>query len=327
MWKKVKFPKPLAMNHYINKWGWYSLLCFSIACGSQQKEATPALTPQQVIDSVREVTGVGKVVPRDGFYNLSSSSVGIVEEVFVQEGDSLVPGQKLLRLKDEDQRFEAEQVRAQLASLEASHARLGADLAKEQLLLKEYEKNYQTSKNLYAQNAETAEKVATDERLWKQQEKVVQALLLDMEANALKEREIKLEVQNKQKKVNEREVIAAHGGILLDWMVEKGQQIDLNTLLGQVANPDAVQIEAEVDELFAHKVQMGQSVLFKYVGRPEVLGSGKVSYVSPALSDKSILYEVAGEGEDRRVRKIHIQPEEGATLLINAKVECLIQIK
>src|SRR5690606_32229648 len=112
------------------------------------------------------------------------------EDVFVQEGDSIARGQKLLRLKDEDQRFEAAQVRAQLASLEASHARLSADLAKEQLLLKEYEKNYQTSKVLYAQKAETAEKVATDERLWKQQEKAVQALLLDMEANALKEREI-----------------------------------------------------------------------------------------------------------------------------------------
>lgn len=321
------FPKPLAMNHYINKWGCLSFLCFSIACGSQQKEPTNSLTPQQIIDSVQEVTGVGKVVPSGGFYNLSSNSTGIVEDVFVQEGDSIARGQKLLRLKDEDQRFEAAQVRAQLASLEASHARLSADLAKEQLLLKEYEKNYQTSKVLYAQKAETTEKVATDERLWKQQEKAVQALLLDMEANALKEREIQLEVQNKQKKVNEREVLSPHEGILLDWLVEKGQQIDLNTLLGKVANPDSVQIKAEVDELFAHKVQVGQKVQLKYAGRPEVLGVGIVRYVSPALSEKSILYEVAGEGEDRRVRKLHIQPEEGATLLINAKVECLIQIK
>ena len=62
------------------------------------------------------------------------------------------------------------------------------------------------------------------------------------------------------------------------------------------------------------------------VGNAEQIASGKVIYVSPVLTNKSILFETANEGEDRRVRKIKILPAEHQNLLLNGKVECRINL-
>jgi multidrug efflux pump subunit AcrA (membrane-fusion protein) len=314
------------MKHYTNKRSFLAFLMLCLACGPSKKEQQPPMTAQQIIDSVNQVTGVGKVVPIGGFIGLSSNTSGIIEEVFVQEGDSIIPGQRLLVLKDSNQQFEALQAAAQLASLRASHAKYVEELQSEQLQLSEYATIYETSKDLFAKKAETAEKLAADERMWKQQLKRIESLELDMRANQLKEKEIQLEVQNKQKQQTDLQVKSTQRGVLLEWLVSAGQQIEPQTLLGRMGDPEAVHIEAEVDELFAHKVKVGQKVDIRFVGRPEVVGTGTIQYVSPALSDKSVLYEVPGEGEDRRVRKIHVVQDTGSTLLINAKVDCQIKI-
>jgi hypothetical protein len=86
-------------------------------------------------------------------------------------------------------------------------------------------------------------------------------------------------------------------------------------------------IEAEVDELFANDVKTGQSVYISTTTHTDTLARGTVSYVSPILSNKSILYETANEGEDRRVRKIKIKLQNSGPFAINAKVNCQIKIR
>lgn len=296
------------------------------ACGSSGKNEENTLTPQQVLDSIEVVTGVGKLLPSGGFITITSTTTGVVAQVMVNEGDTIRQGEPLLQLKDSDPAYEVAQVSAQLESLRAANASTREDLAREELLLTEYERLYHTSRDLVKKNAETPEQLAAHERQWKQQLRVIESLKLEERANRLSERELEVDLQHKREKLAELTLKAGDSGVLLEWSVRQGQRIEPQTELGTLGNPDSVHIEAEVDELFAHRVQVGQAVVLRYVGRPEVLGTGKVSYVSPALSEKSILYEIPGEGEDRRVRKIYIQPDSPNGWLINAKVECQIQL-
>ena len=108
---------------------------------------------------------------------------------------------------------------------------------------------------------------------------------------------------------------------------EVGQSVISNDNLGTMVENHHYLIEAEVDELFADSVQVGQIVEMNMVGKTAVISKGKIIYVSPTLVNKSILFETANEAEDRRVRRIKIEPDNSSNLLINAKVECRIKIK
>ena len=326
MLKKEKYLIPQVMKRYINnKYCFLALLAFA-SCGSSKEEKV-TVTPQEVIASVDKVLGIGKVSPMEGFTTISNQSSGIVSKSMVKEGDSIDVGQLLFILQDSDQAFQAEQASAQLASLKASHEKWSNDLAKELLLLEEYENVYMTSKRLFEKQAETAEQLATHQRQWLQQQQLVEGIKIEQKAALLKEGELRLEVRNRNEKIADLEVKSSHKGVLLEWNIQLGQMIDPQLIIGKIGNPSAIHIEAEVDELFADKIQKGQEVELRYVGRPELAGMGEVVYVSPALSDKSILYEVPGEGEDRRVRKLHIKPKETKGWLINSKVECQINVK
>ncbi len=105
-----------------------------------------------------------------------------------------------------------------------------------------------------------------------------------------------------------------------------GQTINGTEELGKIVDKDNIIIEAEVDELFADSVKIGQTVDINFVGKPTVIGKGKIVYVSPTLMNKSILFETANEAEDRRVRRIRIEPKKNPSLLINSKVECKVKL-
>lgn len=123
------------------------------------------------------------------------------------------------------------------------------------------------------------------------------------------------------------QIKAPEAGIITDLDATVGQYVNGAEQLGRLASSLAPIVEAEVDELFAQDIRAGQPAYIIASGRPDTLARGYVSYASPVLSDKSILYDTANEGEDRRVRRIKIVPEGEVSLAINAKVACIIDIR
>src|SRR5690606_27940036 len=113
---------------------------------------------------------------------------------------------------------------------------------------------------------------------------------------------------------------AARSGVLLDFAAKVGQMVTAAEELGKIYNLDSLIVQAEVDELFANDVKQGQQVQIFPLGRKDIYLNGKVAYVAPILSNKSILYETANEGEDRRVRQIKISIEDSKGWSVNAKV-------
>lgn len=272
------------------------------------------------------VIAIGKVLPEGGWVQISSPISAEVKEIMVKEGDVVEQGQVLMTLKENMEGLDLAQSQSQLESLKAQHQASIKDLAKQEIILKELMSKYETSRSLLAKNAETRENVDKDFSNVKQQEELISGLKSQIRANQATEKEQSIIIAKNRQSLKDYQVTAIKKGIVSELNVEIGQTINGTAELGKIVDSENVVIEAEVDELFADSVKIGQTVDINFVGKPAVIGKGKIVYLSPTLMNKSILFETANEAEDRRVRRIRIEPEGNSTLLINSKVECRIKL-
>src|SRR5690606_16830485 len=120
---------------------------------------------------------------------ISSPVSAEIKEIRVKEGDEVEQGQVLMILKENSEELDVAQSQAQLESLKAAHQTNLSDLAKQDIILQELKSKYETSKALFAKNAETKEKVENDLSNLKQQEELISGLRSQIKANKASEKE------------------------------------------------------------------------------------------------------------------------------------------
>ncbi|WP_409150075.1 HlyD family secretion protein [Sphingobacterium sp. BS-2] len=300
------------------------LLLAVVSCKNEKKQKEEEKAKVSAIYG--SVIAIGKVIPEDGWVQISSPVSAEIKEIRVKEGDEVEQGQVLMSLKENSEELDVAQSQAQLESLKAAHQTNLSDLAKQDIILQELKSKYETSKALFAKNAETKEKVENDLSNLKQQEELISGLRSQIKANKASEKEQSILISKNKQSLQDYLITAIKKGVIAELNVQLGQTINGTEELGKIVDKDNIIIEAEVDELFADSVKIGQSVDINFVGKPTVIGKGKIVYVSPTLMNKSILFETANEAEDRRVRRIRIEPEKNPSLLINSKVECKVKL-
>lgn len=301
------------------------ILTALIACKSEKKKKEEQ-EKAKVSAVYGSVIAIGKVLPEGGWVQISSPVSAEVKDIMVKEGDEVEQGQVLITLKENKEGLDLAQSQSQLESLKAQHQVNIRDLAKQEIILKELMSKYETSRSLLAKNAETRENVDKDLSNVKQQEELISGLKSQISANQATEKEQSIVIAKNRQSLKDYQVTAIKKGIVSELNVEIGQTINGTAELGKIVDSENIIIEAEVDELFADSVMIGQTVDINFVGKPTVIGKGKIVYLSPTLMNKSILFETANEAEDRRVRRIRIEPEGNSALLINSKVECRIKL-
>ncbi|WP_433894952.1 HlyD family secretion protein [Sphingobacterium mizutaii] len=300
------------------------LLLAVVSCKNEKKQKEEEKAKVSAIYG--SVIAIGKVIPEDGWVQISSPVSAEIKEIRVKEGDEVEQGQVLMILKENSEELDVAQSQAQLESLKAAHQTNLSDLAKQDIILQELKSKYETSKALFAKNAETKEKVENDLSNLKQQEELISGLRSQIKANKASEKEQSILISKNKQSLQDYQITAIKKGVIAELNVQLGQTINGTEELGKIVDKDNIIIEAEVDELFADSVKIGQTVDINFVGKPTVIGKGKIVYVSPTLMNKSILFETANEAEDRRVRRIRIEPEKNPSLLINSKVECKVKL-
>jgi len=300
------------------------LLLAVVSCKNEKKQKEEEKAKVSAIYG--SVIAIGKVIPEDGWVQISSPVSAEIKEIRVKEGDEVEQGQVLMILKENSEELDVAQSQAQLESLKAAHQTNLSDLAKQDIILQELKSKYETSKALFAKNAETKEKVENDLSNLKQQEELISGLRIQIKANKASEKEQSILISKNKQSLQDYQITAIKKGVIAELNVQLGQTINGTEELGKIVDKDNIIIEAEVDELFADSVKIGQTVDINFVGKPTVIGKGKIVYVSPTLMNKSILFETANEAEDRRVRRIRIEPEKNPSLLINSKVECKVKL-
>ncbi len=295
------------------------------SCGNKKEEKQQS--NKEILQEIKEIKAVGKVVSAKDWTIISSNTSARIKQLLVKEGDSVSKGQLLMQLEAGNTDLDVQQAKAQLNSLNKENKTITEDIRKAKVYADELKAKYETSKRLFEQDAETKEKMSTDYSNWQQQELTLRGLQQKQQAQQASAYEQQLEIQKAENTRSDFQITAASSGVITDLVAKVGQSVQVAMELGKIIDVEQPKVEAEVDELFVNDVKIGQSVLIFPVGRKDQAANGRITYLSPILSEKSILYETANEGQDRRVRKIKIEIEGNNVLTINSKVDCTIRIR
>ncbi len=295
------------------------------SCGNKKEEKQQS--NKEILQEIKEIKAVGKVVSAKDWTIISSNTSARIKQLLVKDGDSVSKGQLLMQLEAGNTDLDVQQAKAQLNSLNKENKTITEDIRKAKVYADELKAKYETSKRLFEQDAETKEKMSTDYSNWQQQELTLRGLQQKQQAQQASAYEQQLEIQKAENTRSDFQIVAASSGVITDLVAKVGQSVQVAMELGKIIDVEHPMVEAEVDELFVNDVKIRQSVLIFPVGRKDQAANGRITYLSPILSEKSIFYETANEGQDRRVRKIKIEIEGNNVLTINSKVDCTIRIR
>lgn len=298
-----------------------------LSCHSAKEDQKKTKTNEQLLKEVVDIKAVGKVEPMEEDVFIAAAVTGLVKKIFVQDGDTVVANQLLIQVDPGTSSLELEKASAILQSLKEENRVIAEDIRKASISADELEATYLTSKKLVAQQAETKEKLNADYSAWQQQLATLQGLIKKQKAQHSREREQSIDIKKVEKENSEYNIRASKSGVISEFTAQVGRPMSSSETFGRIVNLSQPIVRAEVDELFAQDVKIGQSVTIFALGRQDTLARGSISHISPVLSNKSILYETANEGEDRRVRIIKIKLFHADQLIINAKVDCVIHLK
>lgn len=307
----------------------YSLALIAVmsSCGNKSNQNITSLNTDSILQQVDTVIAIGKVTTENGTAIISSNTSARIEKILVNEGDTVKKGTVLLKLFNQFDNIDIVLAKTKLKALEEQNLITTKDVERENIKLKYLEQKYQTSKELFRQNAETKENLSNDESQYLQQKEFVAGLKKQFVINQNQQKEQQLNIDKVEITTNDYSIIAAQNGIITNLNAKIGQNVNTNESLGEIIDTKEIIIEAEVDELFANKIAINQEVSFININTKQQLGTGQIIYTSPILMNKSILYETANEADDRRVLRVKIKPLSVKQLLINEKVECQIKIK
>ncbi len=301
------------------------------SCGKKADENTipdlgaPQVNPVKV--DVRIVVGTGRVEPAGEIISLASPTGGIVEKIYKNEGDNVKKDEPLIKLEDRLESLRADQLRWQVAS-QRTEVDLSVISQKQAEIKLENRSRYLAStRNLQNKGAETSQNLYDVE---------AEVNNLKMEAEAARERidqarsrlkDLEAQLGYAQAEVARKTLKAPADGILLSLNAWEGASINQLGTYSDFAPAGPVIVRAEIDELFADRLAQGQQAEIRYVGSDSTIATGRVTYISPSLKKKSLFTQRAGDQEDRLVREVKVSLDNGSSLILNSRVECVIKVK
>jgi len=309
------------MKKITNKLFAISLLLL-ISCGKEIKE-----NPEEISITINEIVGIGKVIPKDGIVLLSLDQPKKITKLNYRLGDTIAKGSVIFETEAQNELLAIKENQAVLQADQAALKVLGTEVKQEEIKLKDAISQWNLSKRLALKNAETKEKLREDSIAVVLQKQVLQQKRhnLNAQKKGLSQKEI--QIQRSELAFNQQQFIAPQDGVLTLLDVTIGETLSPNTVFGELATLSELVIEGEIDELYAHKIKLGQKVSIALVGQNENIGRGTIAFVGADLQNKSILYETIGEGMDRRVRRFTVKLDDtNSSLFINQKVECKIEL-
>jgi len=252
-----------------------------------------AKVERQDIEKVVVANGRLDAVTKQEFFAPVDS---ILMDLSVEVGDAVKKGQNMGRLDTLELKRSLEEANAQLTQKKAALAK--AKAVNEQLDLKHREAQYQEAKkhlerteSLYQQGAVTEEDLEAAKTAYAGAEKGYREIVAlinegatESEIRAL-EAQVDLtaqEIAQAEERLSLATFISAEDGVVLFVGGEKGNRVAEGTRLIVVGNTDTLEVTANINEMDAGNLKIGQPVKIKCAVLPEKEFQGEVSRVSNA---------------------------------------------
>jgi multidrug resistance efflux pump len=304
------------------------LLPFSLAIACNKKPENEQVENKNTtqIRTVQRIVGAGKIIPKNDIIQLSSPVSGIVASLHKKENDTVSVGTIILELEHhlEDAKLhqlyyevstQAEQVKVEEANREEIEVKFRNSKAELQRL-----------QNLFSKGAETQQAVDDATTALKSLQANLKKLDASVRVSKSRLQEIKAARLVAQIQRNQKIITAPVNGSILELNVLIGGSITPQQSIAQI-NPEGKTIAiCEIDQLYANKIKIGQKGWIRNLGSSDTLTTGTIYSAYSFLQKKSLFTDQSGEKEDRRVRTIKMMLDEPDKLLLNARVECVIDL-
>jgi RND family efflux transporter MFP subunit len=263
--------------------------------GAGSRAGVPVQTTTvQRISIQRQVDVAGSLVSSDQA-RVSSEVAGVVQEVLVQIGDSVQPGQVLARLNPTELDVALRRAQSQLRQTEAQ---LGIDGVKlkdpppdEQISSvrtaianrDDAQAQLRRAQRLRSQNLLPQADLDTAETRVKVTEANLQAALESVQSLKATLQDRRQAVELTQKKLNDAVIRSSIAGQINERLIQPGEFIRENTPIVSVVKMNPLKLRTAVQERYAGLIRLGMTVEFQVEPYPGEIFRGRVSTISPAV--------------------------------------------
>lgn len=293
------------------------------ACGSNQEKSKT----EDTIFIPSHIIGIGKVVPQGGVIELASPASGIVKDINVNSGENIAQGYLILTLYSSDEELAVNEADSRIQSQEMMVESAKITLEQEQIAHADLQRQLNDANELLGVGATTGENVKTMQSEFDQRAEQLKKLDNDYKLQQSQLNELRIQRKSIVNDLEKRQFRAPMDGILLDISPQVGEAVSLHQQYGRFSPDKPLVVMVEIDELFADRLEIGQSCSITLLGDSEVAATGEIVRISPDLKRKSLFSDSGTDLEDRRIREIEVSLNElNKTLFIESKVECSVQL-
>ncbi|MDX5421092.1 MAG: efflux RND transporter periplasmic adaptor subunit [Hymenobacteraceae bacterium] len=247
---------------------------------------------------VEKVSASGKVQPETEV-KISPDVSGEIIELNVEEGDSVVKGQLLLRIRPDNYQSFVDAQQANVNSARANLAQTKARLAQAQANFSQVKQNYERNKPLY-------EKKVISEAEWLQiaanyesNRAEVESLRQSVRASEFNVENAQASLKDARENLNKTTIYAPVSGTVSKLNVEQGERVVgtsqmAGTELMRIANLNNMEVRVNVNENDIIRVALGDSAIVEvdsYAGKDERF-RGVVTSIANTAKDATTLEAV-----------------------------------
>ncbi len=300
------------------------IVLYGASCKNSEEDESLIAENAKQANSKDLVVGIGKISPENDIIQLSSSVNGIVKLILKKENDSVAIGEVVLEL---DHALEDEKVNKSMIEIHSLKAQLRADFAsiEEYTVKVKYAKvELKRLKNLLLKGSETQQTVDNASSNLQSLNTSLDKFIAVVNFDKSKLNESESTLQSFKIERDQKIIKSPVNGRLLEITSLIGGIVSIQQSFAQIEPEGKTIAICEIDELNATKIKVGQFGWIRNVGFSGTLSSGKIVFISSYLSKKSLFIEQSGEKEDRRVLKIKMKLDSPGKLLLNSRIECVI---
>lgn len=305
-----------------------NLICFSVflACGTEKEKPVPASSAGVAESPVQHVVGIGKITPQKDIIQLSLPVSGIVQKVHKKENDSVSAGTVILELNHAVEDARITRLEQEIKTQNSQVAVELASLRENQVQFTKANEDMKRLFGLFSKGAETKQSVDDAASRVESLQALIQKAEAGVDVAKGKLQETMAALRAAQIERDQKILRAPVNGRILECDVKTGESVLALTPFVQIRPEGNTIALCEIDESNADKIAVGQKGWIRKVGSSDTLSTGVIFFAYSFLNKKSLFTDQAGEKEDRRVRAVKMALDKPDDLLLNARVECVIDI-
>ncbi len=283
-----------------------AVLLLVVAAYARPRRVTVRAAAVQRQDLLVPVQCDGTLEPPPGG-ELRSPESATVAELMVREGDRVAKDAPLLRLENPELSQKALEARSEALALSAERAQTQADLSNLRRELKFAKETYEGDARLLAAGAITRAAFESSERAFSEAEEKTRAAETRASGFIGPDSRIALAERTAETLSKRAAAMTFHAplaGVVYGLPRRAGESVSAGQVVASVIDPERRRLRARVDQPDLPRIAVGQKILIAFDGLPRERWEGKVSFVSPGLSQVGgrEVGEVLGEVGDPKGR-------------------------